>query len=72
MSESPTEHGEWYFDLKKGEAVPAGERGPADHLLGPYPTRSAAENWRDRVESRNEAWDADDERWERSGEPPEQ
>ncbi len=41
-------------------------------MLGPYPSRSAAENWRSQVDSRNEAWDADDERWERSGEPPEQ
>jgi hypothetical protein len=67
MSEPSTE---WYFDLKRGVAVPAEERGPADHLLGPYPTRAAAENWRSTVESRNEAWDADDERWEQSGQEP--
>jgi hypothetical protein len=67
MSEPSTE---WYFDLKRGVAVPAEERGPADHLLGPYPSKAAAENWRSTVETRNEAWDADDERWEQSGEEP--
>jgi hypothetical protein len=72
MSGSSTEPGEWYFDLDKGRAVPAAERGHADHMLGPYPSRSAAENWRSQIESRNEAWDAEDERWERSGEQPEQ
>ena len=72
MSGQDSDSGEWYFDLDRGVAVPAGERGHADHMLGPYPSRSAAENWRSQVDSRNEAWDADDERWERSGEPPEQ
>jgi hypothetical protein len=56
--------GEWYWDLKRQRAVPAAERGAADHVLGPYASRAAAEHWRDRVEVRNEAWDDDDERWE--------
>jgi hypothetical protein len=55
---------EWYWDLRRGRAVPAGERGAADHVLGPYASRDAAERWRDRVEGRNEAWDDDDERWD--------
>lgn len=54
---------EWYFDLRKGVAVPAAERGPGDHMMGPYPTRAQAENWKATSESRNEAWDDDDERW---------
>ena len=69
MSDPSTE---WYFDLKRGVAVPAHERGRADDLLGPYPSKGAAENWRNTVESRNEAWDADDERWERAEEGPDQ
>jgi hypothetical protein len=67
MSEPSTE---WYFDLKRGVAVTADERGPGENLLGPYPSKSAAENWRNTVEARNEAWDADDERWEQSGDEP--
>jgi len=56
---------QWYWDLRAGQAVPAADRGSADHLLGPYPSREAAENWRERVESRNDAWDESDEAWER-------
>jgi hypothetical protein len=53
----------WYWDLRRERAVREDERGPAEDLLGPYPSREAAANWRDRVERRNEAWDEDDERW---------
>jgi len=54
---------EWYWDLKRAVAVPAAERGPSDHLLGPYRTKGEAENWKATVEARNEAWDDDDDRW---------
>ena len=52
---------QWYFDLNRRVAVPASERGPGDHMLGPYPTRADAENWKSKVEERNEAWDEADE-----------
>ena len=32
------------------------------------PSKAAAENWRDTVAARNEAWDAEDDRWEHQGE----
>jgi len=54
---------EWYWDLEKGKAVPAPERGPGDHMLGPYRTKGEAENWKATVEARNEAWDEADEEW---------
>jgi len=60
MSEPATE---WYWDLDKNRAVPADERGPGDHTLGPYGTRGEAENWKAKLETRNDAWDDDDERW---------
>jgi hypothetical protein len=53
----------WYFDLRLGIAVPASERGPGDHLLGPYATKGQAENWKATNDARNEAWDEDDDRW---------
>ncbi len=46
MSQATGSGEEWYFDLRKGVAVPASERGPADHVLGPYPTKGEAENWK--------------------------
>lgn len=58
---------EWYFDLHKGVAVPASERGHADHMLGPYRTKGEAENWRATKDARNESWDEEDERWENWG-----
>ena len=54
---------EWYWDLERKVAVPASERGPADHLLGPYPSRFDAENWKAKVEQRNEGWDEADKSW---------
>lgn len=58
---------EWYWDLRRKRAVTADERGPGDDTLGPYPSRAAAENWKQRVDARNEAWEDADEDWERAG-----
>ena len=55
---------EWYWDLNRKIAVPASERGAGDHVLGPYPSRLDAENWKAKVEERNEGWEHDDEAWE--------
>ncbi len=60
MSEST----EWYWDLQKGVAVTGDQRGHGDHMLGPYPTKGQAENWRATVETRNETWDDADEKWD--------
>jgi len=60
---------EWYWDLEHNVAVTADERGPGDRMLGPYPTKGAAENWRATSEARNEAWDDADEEWESRGDP---
>ncbi len=69
MRESGTmEPTEWYWDLEQGIAVPAAERGPGDHMLGPYPTKGEAENWKATSEARNDQWDDDDEEWENWGE----
>jgi hypothetical protein len=54
---------EWYWDLIRERAVRASERGFADHLLGPYASRFEAENWKAKVEERNEGWDAADAEW---------
>ena len=31
--------------------------------MGPYPSREAAEHWKDRVEARNAKWDEEDRDW---------
>lgn len=55
---------EWYWDLTKGIAVTAAERGPGDHMLGPYRTKGEAQNWKCTIEARNDTWDDADERWD--------
>lgn len=54
---------QWGWDLGKNIAVRWTERGPGDQVLGPYPSRGAAEHWRERVEERNTVWDDQDEMW---------
>jgi hypothetical protein len=60
---------EWYWDLERKVAVPASERGPAEHFLGPYPSRFDAENWKAKVEERNEGWDEADDAWKQDDRP---
>ena len=54
----------WYWCLRHHRAEPADERCPAVDLLGPYPTEADAARWQEKVEARNETWDAEDRRWE--------
>lgn len=55
---------DWYWSLTEQRAVRADERGKATEVLGPYPTKEAAENWQATVESRNETWDEADRAWD--------
>jgi hypothetical protein len=55
---------EWYWCLDDRAAEPADTACPPDRRMGPYPSREAAEHWKERVEARNQAWDAEDEAWE--------
>ncbi len=72
MTEQPTDPPtEWYWDLEQGRAVPADERGHPDHLLGPYPTKGEAENWKATNEARNDAWDDADAEWDSWGDDDE-
>ena len=54
---------EWYWCLEHKAAERADGGCPPDRRLGPYPSREAAEHWKERVEARNEAWDAEDRSW---------
>ncbi len=53
----------WYYCIEHDEVEP--EVGcPAKNRLGPYPTRSEAEDALGRVKARNARWKAEDERWD--------
>jgi hypothetical protein len=55
---------EWYWCQQHNAAEPADRACPPDRRLGPYPSREAAEHWKDTVDARNEKWDAEDEAWD--------
>jgi hypothetical protein len=52
----------YYWCLTHGR-VEQGTACPATERMGPYDTPEAARDWRDRVESRAEAWQVEDDRW---------
>ena len=58
----------WYWDLQQNKAVPAADRGAGDHMLGPYSSKSEAQNWQTKVDERNEEWSEADEEWDEAGE----
>jgi hypothetical protein len=60
---------QWWWDLRHQRVVRDDERGPAHDVLGPYPSRAAAEQWRDSHEAREDAWEEEDERWEGEDRP---
>jgi hypothetical protein len=55
--------GEWYWCLDHKAAELADSSCPPGQRLGPYPSKEAAEHWKEKVDQRNAAWDADDEDW---------
>jgi hypothetical protein len=54
---------EWYWCLKHQAVEPADSDCPPGQRLGPYPSRAAAEHWREKVAQRNQAWDAEEDDW---------
>ena len=54
----------WYFCQRHDRAEPEGEACRALDRLGPYPTREAAENWRELAAARNEEWEEQERAWE--------
>ena len=54
------EHEQWFWCFTHQKAEPEGEQCRADDRLGPYASRAEAEDWRAKVEARNDAWDEDE------------
>lgn len=57
----------WYFCLEHERAEQGTSGCRANRRLGPYPSREAAEDWRELAEERNERWAAEDRRWKGAG-----
>ena len=54
---------EWYWCLTHRAVETADSSCPPRDRLGPYPSREAAQHWKEKVDQRNQAWDAEDEDW---------
>lgn len=60
--------GKEYFWCTKHQKVESGDNlCPARYLIGPFPTVSEAEHALERIQQRNEAWEAENARWEGKG-----
>ena len=57
---------QWYWCLHHHAVESEDTACSPGRRLGPYPTREAAENWKEQADARNEKWDASDEDWEKS------
>ena len=54
----------FYYNLKTGQ-VEQGRQSDWTVLMGPYPTREAAERALETARQRTESWDAADRAWQR-------
>ncbi|WP_262348428.1 SPOR domain-containing protein [Cellulosimicrobium cellulans] len=52
---------EFYYNTETGQ-VEQGKQSTWSHLMGPYPTREAAQHALDKARARTEAWDEEDRR----------
>ncbi|NOW00269.1 SPOR domain-containing protein [Isoptericola chiayiensis] len=55
--------GSFWFNTRTGQVEESGEKSSWTHLMGPYPTREAAEHALDTAERRNDDWESEDEDW---------
>ncbi|MBD3778864.1 MULTISPECIES: SPOR domain-containing protein [unclassified Cellulomonas] len=52
---------EFYYNTQTGQ-VEQGKQSTWAHLMGPYPTRDAAQHALEKARARSEAWDEEDRR----------
>ena len=59
MTETP----QFFYNVTTGQVEELAKKGPGKDLLGPYPTREAAEAALATAKAKTEAWDEEDKRW---------
>lgn len=59
-----TQPTEWYWCFDHGAVEAAARACAAERRIGPFATADEAARWKDRVEARNQEWDAADRAWE--------
>ncbi|MFN8076197.1 MAG: hypothetical protein U0Q15_12365 [Kineosporiaceae bacterium] len=55
--------GDYWFNIRSGQVETDVDRSRKDDLMGPYPTREAAEQALAAARGRTEAWDEQDRAW---------
>jgi len=60
--EDVTGVGEYYYNVETHQ-VEEGRQSPWTALMGPYPTKEAAEHAMETAGQRSRSWDDDDSRW---------
>ncbi|HUR18574.1 MAG TPA: hypothetical protein VMZ51_06505 [Acidimicrobiales bacterium] len=54
---------DWFWCLHHRRAERGADVCPPHDLMGPYPSAEDARKWRDRLQARNEKWEAEDRGW---------
>ncbi|GAB6897812.1 SPOR domain-containing protein [Kineosporia succinea] len=55
---------QYWFNLSTNQVEAGDRKGQGKDVLGPYPTREAAQQALDTARSKTEAWDEEDRRWD--------
>ena len=58
-----SEAAQFFYNTATGQVEELAHRGQSKDLLGPYPTREAAQNALETARQRTEDWDEEDRRW---------
>ena len=58
-----TAPGSWWWCRRHDRVEGADTKCPPEDRMGPYGSESDARRWKERVEARNEQWDAEDRAW---------
>jgi hypothetical protein len=54
---------QYWFNTTTGQVETSRDQSSWTHLMGPYPTREAAQKALETASNRNEDWESDDEEW---------
>jgi hypothetical protein len=60
MSEAP----QFFYNIRTEQVEELARKGQSKELMGPYPTREAAEHALEAARARTQSWDEQDRAWE--------
>ncbi|GLY32775.1 hypothetical protein Kisp02_61400 [Kineosporia sp. NBRC 101731] len=55
---------QYWYNLSTGQVESTTGKGQGKDVMGPYPTREAAQQALESARARTEAWDEEDRRWD--------